>query len=303
MEISDDDDAGHSSDECEFEDVWRYSVGSDDDDKANDKEVEVIRDERGTDNDVASTDFDTSDNSFSPRSAGDYGTRDECDVADMARLDDASDEDVVGRDSENVEGQADKELNPDSTNKDDEAINFDPNNDTNAPNTADTTMGSVDDREDVIAEISALRKRLTRLEAKINPRTIALPGTSPSGKRIRIASTVSCSKKPKNDHLVNISATRACLQSDDGSDIWVYSWQRGRGGRCWVRDVGAGRRDEVDGESLLSFSSDMYIDVRRNTDWLPSDLRASPLNREATSLAQSLTEDEQIPEASYPQQA
>ncbi|KAM9874809.1 hypothetical protein VDGL01_11130 [Verticillium dahliae] len=100
--------------------------------------------------------------------------KDECDVADTAPLDKVSDEDVGGCDPKNGEVQADKELNPEGINMGycyglypwpahykDDAINFDPNNNTDAPNTVDTTIVPVNDRKEIIAEIAALRGRRT----------------------------------------------------------------------------------------------------------------------------------------------
>ena len=49
----------------------------------------------------------------------------------------------------------------------------------------------------------------------------------------------------------------------------MYTWQRGRSGRCWVRDLGVGRREEVDGEYLLCAASVLIVEVRANADWLP----------------------------------
>lgn len=40
-----------------------------------------------------------------------------------------------------------------------------------------------------------------------------------------------------------------------------------------MRDSGAGTREEVDGEFLLSFSSNLAIEVRANADWLPLVMR------------------------------
>ncbi|CRK05686.1 hypothetical protein BN1723_001611 [Verticillium longisporum] len=248
IEISDDDDASHSSDEFEFEDVFRRSVDGDGSGNADDKETgnNENRYERGSDSGDASTNLDTNDNNLSPM-------RDEYDITYSAPLNGASDEEVGAWNLNDVEGRTDKELNLHDTSMDDEAIDFDLNDDTDALSLLNTTMVPVDNYEGVIAEIAALRERLTQLETKIDASTMP--------------------KKSKTIHSVSISATRVYLQSDDGSESWAYSWQRGRGGRCWVRDEGAGRRDEVDGEFLLCFAADFSIDVRVNADWLPITMR------------------------------
>lgn len=69
-------------------------------------------------------------------------------------------------------------------------------------------------------------------------------------------------------------AARACVQWDGDSEVWEYAWQRGRDGRrCWVRDLGAGKREEVDGGYLLCYASSISIDIRANADWLPITVR------------------------------
>ncbi|KAG7112290.1 hypothetical protein HYQ46_001514 [Verticillium longisporum] len=274
---SDDDDAGHSSDECEFEDVFRRSVDRRGEHKASDKEfgdAEIGYEERSNnENEDVKIDSEQSDRPFSPGNAVDCGTNDECDVTETVLLNEPCDEEVVDRNLNDTRVQADEELKPVDASTDNEAISINLNNNLGTHHAGDTITVPDYDREDVIAEIAALREQLTRLEARIDSKTVALPGMSPPRKRKRIASTVSYLKKPKIAHSVNISATRVCLQSDSGSESRVYSWQRGRGGRCWVRDEGAGRRDEEDGEYLLCFGSNISIDVRVNADWLPITVR------------------------------
>lgn len=150
--------------DCEFEDVFRASVGGGGDGKANNKEIgdNEIRDERASDNDDASTDPDTSDNEFQPRGASDCGTRDEYDVPDNAPLDDASGENVGDRNPNDDEGETDQKPVTDDASMDNEAINFDPNDDTDAPSALDTTMVATNSWESVIAEIATLRDRLAR---------------------------------------------------------------------------------------------------------------------------------------------
>ncbi|KAL9948560.1 hypothetical protein ACHAO5_001660 [Verticillium nonalfalfae] len=271
----DDNDTGHSSDECEFEDVFCRSVDGDDDERADNKEFRdaEIKNEEGAGNDDANTGPQQSGIPFSPGNSDDCGTRNEFDDNDTVLFDEPSDGEVVDRNLYDIHEETDDEVTPHGASMDDEASNIDLNNNFEVHEAVETIKVSADDRKDVIAEIAALREQLTRLEARIDPSTEGLPHTSPSGKRKRVTAKVSRSKKPKNSHLVNISASRACLQSDDGLESWVYSWQRGRGGRCWVRDEGAGRRDEADGEYLLCFASDMSIDVRVNADWLPITMR------------------------------
>ncbi|KAM9877570.1 hypothetical protein VDGL01_08306 [Verticillium dahliae] len=238
--------------------------------EANDKDIsdDEIKDNRANDNDDTSTDLSTSDNVLAPEDASD-----EYDIADIPPLDDAFDRDVGDRNPTNEGEKADGEPVIYNTSTDDEALNFDPNDCTDASSTLNPTMVTLDSRESIITEITALRDRLTQLEAKINSGSHILQGTNPLGKRKQIASVHPYSKKLKKNHSVNISATRAYLQGVDVSESWVYSWQRGRGARCWVREVGAGKREEVDGGYLMCFGSDLFIDIRVNADWLPIMVR------------------------------
>ncbi|KAF3352301.1 Fumarylacetoacetate hydrolase domain-containing protein 2-like protein [Verticillium dahliae VDG1] len=153
--------------------------------EANDKDIsdDEIKDNRANDNDDTSTDLSTSDNVLAPEDASD-----EYDIADIPPLDDAFDRDVGDRNPTNEGEKADGEPVIYNTSTDDEALNFDPNDCTDASSTLNPTMVTLDSRESIITEITALRDRLTQLEAKINSGSHILQGTNPLGKRKQIAS-------------------------------------------------------------------------------------------------------------------
>ncbi|KAM0269828.1 hypothetical protein ACHAQH_009645 [Verticillium albo-atrum] len=168
--ISDDDDDNHSSDEYEFENVFSTNVSGDGEGEANDKEIsdDEIKDNRANDNEGASTDLGTSDNVFAPGDASDCEASDEYDIADFPPVDDASGRDVGDRNPTNDEGIADEEPVTDDASTDDEALNFDPNDCTDAPSTLNTTMVAIDTWEGVFTEITTFRDRLTQLEPRSN---------------------------------------------------------------------------------------------------------------------------------------
>ncbi|KAK8013715.1 hypothetical protein PG991_009308 [Apiospora marii] len=81
-------------------------------------------------------------------------------------------------------------------------------------------------------------------------------------------------KKRKKSQVVNIKATKAWLSVDDERGLLEFTRQRGYGGKpgSWVR------RDEygimkLNGESLLSYGSDLCVEIRPNCEWLPVRVR------------------------------
>ncbi|KAJ4224618.1 hypothetical protein NW757_014317 [Fusarium falciforme] len=104
-----------------------------------------------------------------------------------------------------------------------------------------------------LTELAALHRRLTRLEARLHVGTVARQATSASKKRKQSTSASPYAKRLKDNRIVNISTTRAYVYWDDSSERCAYTWTRGRGGRCWVRDEELEDREEVDGKYLLCY--------------------------------------------------
>ncbi|RNJ56960.1 hypothetical protein D7B24_006606 [Verticillium nonalfalfae] len=179
--------------------------------EANDKDIsdDEIKDNRANDNDDTSTDLSTSDNVLAPEDASD-----EYDIADIPPLDDAFDRDVGDRNPTNDGEKADGEPVIYNTSTDDEALNFDPNDCTDASSTLNPTMVTLDSRESIITEITALRDRLTQLEAKINSGSHILQGTNPLGKRKQIASIIKEHPIGKGLEAFNASFKSICTNRD-----------------------------------------------------------------------------------------
>jgi len=103
-----------------------------------------------------------------------------------------------------------------------------------------------------LAELAALHRCLTRLEARLHVGTVARQATSASKKRRQSTSASPYAKRLKDNRIVNISTTQAYVYWDDSSERCAYIWTRGRGGRCWVRDEEL-EDEEVDGKYLLCY--------------------------------------------------
>ncbi|KAM9877578.1 hypothetical protein VDGL01_08314 [Verticillium dahliae] len=120
-------------------------------------------------------------------------------------------------------------------------------------------------------EVATLRNRLAEVEAQLHPGSVACQSTRPSKKRKR--STPTSRRRVKVGRTVNISAKRAYRYWNDSSEFSTYTWRRGRGGYCWVSDVGGEKGEEIDGEYLLCYGTSISIEVTANADWLPIELR------------------------------
>ncbi|KAK7408617.1 hypothetical protein QQX98_009219 [Neonectria punicea] len=131
----------------------------------------------------------------------------------------------------------------------------------------------IDAAVEVLDELAALRSRVTRLEAQVHLGDVACKARS-TKKRKRSTSKSPYTRRLKG-HLVNISATRAYIYWDDTSERCAYTWRRGRGGHCWVKDeeLELDDREEVDGGYLLCYATNLSVEIRANADWLPIEVR------------------------------
>lgn len=111
-----------------------------------------------------------------------------------------------------------------------------------------------------LAELAALHRCLTRLEARLHVGTVARQATSASKKRKQSTSVSPYAKRLKDSRIVNVSTTQAYVYWDDSSERCADTWTRGRGGRCWVRDEELEDGEEVDRKYLLC-----YDNVRRKS--------------------------------------
>ena len=145
-----------------------------------------------------------------------------------------------------------------------EPIDLDDHNEVNTRDVSDINVDAADSSEGDLTELAALHRRLTRLEARLHVGTVARQATSASKKRKQSTSASPYAKRLKDNRIVNISTTRAYVYWDDSSERCAYTWTRGRGGRCWVRDEELEDREEVDGKYLT-----MSVENRANADWLP----------------------------------
>ncbi|KAK8859473.1 hypothetical protein PGQ11_010207 [Apiospora arundinis] len=124
----------------------------------------------------------------------------------------------------------------------------------------------------VLEELVSIRAMLAKIQAQIRPLSSAKkPKAIPqSAKRKRNPPPTPLLKRQRKAREVNIKATRAWLQFDDEPESLEYIWQYGRGGDrgCWIRKFGP-ESEKVDGEYLLSYGSDLCVQIRANGDWLP----------------------------------
>ncbi|KAK9423454.1 hypothetical protein SUNI508_14019 [Seiridium unicorne] len=81
-------------------------------------------------------------------------------------------------------------------------------------------------------------------------------------------------KRKHRQRNVNFRVVRARLRVDEQKQTREYLRMRKYGDRrhCWTTDI-HGITEQVDGEYLLSFSSELALDVRANGDWLPLEVR------------------------------
>ncbi|KAK7420733.1 hypothetical protein QQZ08_010268 [Neonectria magnoliae] len=249
----------------------------------------------------AGNDVDAGDDASAVGDSSDYKTRGRHDAVDAVARDDTPVEDAI---DSNVHDEPDGGDTADGVASNnattvDEASNSDRNDG------IDAAVDAADCDEGVAVEFAAIRSWLDRLEAKLNPSSGISQAISPRGKRKQTvpamprpkrqreyrevnnsssssrvrrkqnAPTTSSPKRQKKDCEVSLMATRAWVQSEDEAEGWEYTWRRGRGGHggCWIRDHRAGIREEVDGEFLLCYSSDLAVEARANADWLPLVVR------------------------------
>lgn len=129
----------------------------------------------------------------------------------------------------------------------------------------------------VLEELVSVRATLAKIKAQLRHLLkIRKPKATPhSTKRKRNPSpTPPLRRQRKKAREVNIRATRAWLQFDDELERLEYIWQRGRGGErgCWMRNFGP-ESERVNGDYLLSYGSDLCVEIRANGDWLPVAVR------------------------------
>ncbi|KAK8073312.1 hypothetical protein PG994_004211 [Apiospora phragmitis] len=127
----------------------------------------------------------------------------------------------------------------------------------------------------VLEELVSIRAMLANMEAQLRHLSKAEKpkGTSHSAKRKQSRSPTPPRKRQRKGREVNIRVTRAWLHLDEGPEILEYVWQHDRdGGGYWRQECGP-ESERVDGEYLLSYGSDLRVQIRPNGDWLPVNVR------------------------------
>ncbi|KAK8029462.1 hypothetical protein PG993_010753 [Apiospora rasikravindrae] len=121
----------------------------------------------------------------------------------------------------------------------------------------------------VLEELVSMRARLANVEAQLRHLSKAEKpkGTSHSAKRKQSRSPTPPRKRQRKGREVNIRVTRAWLHLDEEPESLEYVWQHDRdGGGYWRRECGP-ESERVDGNYLLSYGSDLRVQIRANGDW------------------------------------
>lgn len=130
---------------------------------------------------------------------------------------------------------------------------------------------------------SQMKQELKEIRAVLAQIQSGLPRKYPSSDSLGLGSGIKrgsrsvirrLTQRKHRQRNVNFRVVRARLRVDGQKQTREYLRMRKYGDRrhCWTTDI-HGITEEVDGEYLLSFSTELALEVRANGDWLPLEVR------------------------------